>query len=98
MSEHIVAVFDTEKAADAAARDLENAGVSASGIRRFRPDTMRAATDTSLDRTMESTSSTSGGFWAWLLGDEPSTETTRPSIRGMKKCMSAHTPGKRSLV
>jgi uncharacterized protein (TIGR02271 family) len=26
---------------------------------------------------MESTSSTSGGFWAWLLGDEPSTETTR---------------------
>jgi uncharacterized protein (TIGR02271 family) len=77
MSEHIVAVFDTEKAADAAARDLENAGVSASGIRRFRPDTMGAATDTSLDRTMESTSSTSGGFWAWLLGDEPSTETTR---------------------
>ena len=77
MSEHIVAVFDTEKAADAAARDLENAGVSASGIRRFRPDTMGAATDTSLGRTMESTSSTSGGFWAWLLGDEPSTETTR---------------------
>ena len=64
MSEHIVAVFDTEKAADAAARDLENAGVSASGIRRFRPDTMGAAIDTSLGRTMESTSSTSGGFWA----------------------------------
>ena len=77
MSEHIVAVFDTEKAADAAARDLENAGVSASAIRRFRPDTMGATTDTSLGRTMESPSSTSGGFWAWLLGDEPSTETTR---------------------
>ena len=26
---------------------------------------------------MESTSSTSGGFWAWLLGEEPSIETTR---------------------
>ena len=77
MSEHIVAVFDTEKAADAAARDLENAGVSASAIRRFRPATMGAATDTSLGRTMELPSSTSGGFWAWLLGDEPSTETTR---------------------
>ena len=75
MSEHIVAVFDTEKAADAAARDLENAGVSASAIRRFRPDAMGAATDTSL--TMEPTSSSSGGFWAWLLGEEPSTETTR---------------------
>ena len=77
MSEHIVAVFDTEKAADAAARDLENAGVSASAIRRFRPDTMGAATDASLSRTMESTSSTGGGFWAWLLGEQPSTETTR---------------------
>ena len=64
MSEHIVAVFDTEKAADAAARDLENAGVSASAIRRFRPATMGAATDTSLGRTMESTIFDQ----RWLLG------------------------------
>ena len=91
MSEHIVAVFDTEKAADAAARDLENAGVSASAIRRFRPATMGAATDTSLGRTMELPSSTSGGFWAWLLGE--------PSIRGMKNDMGdTRMPEKRSLA
>ena len=64
MSEHIVAVFDTEKAADAAARDLENAGVSASGIRRFRPDTMGAAIGTSLGGTMGLTIVDQ----RWLLG------------------------------
>ena len=40
MTEHVVAVFDTENAADAAARELENAGISASAIRRYRPDRM----------------------------------------------------------
>lgn len=34
MSEHIVATFDKGNAADAAARDLENACISASAIRQ----------------------------------------------------------------
>ena len=38
MAEHIVAIFDTEAAADAAARDLEAAGIPASAIRRYRPN------------------------------------------------------------
>ena len=49
MTEHVVAVFDTENAADAAARELENAGIATSAIRRYRPDQREgAATDTSL--------------------------------------------------
>jgi hypothetical protein len=35
MAEHIVAIFSTEGAAAAAARDLENVGFSASAIRRY---------------------------------------------------------------
>ena len=77
MTEHVVAVFDTENAADAAARELEHAGISISAIRRYRPDQREAAaTDTSLGRTTEATS-TGGGFWAWLLGEEPAADTTR---------------------
>src|SRR4051794_39890218 len=76
MTEHVVAVFDTENDADAAARELENAGISTSAIRRYRPDQKEGAvTDTSLGRTTEATSK-SGGFWAWLLGEEPA-DTTR---------------------
>ena len=37
MAEHIVAVFDSESAADAAAQDLEQAGISTSAVRRYRP-------------------------------------------------------------
>jgi uncharacterized protein (TIGR02271 family) len=75
MSEHIVAIFDTENAADAAARDLESAGISASAIRRYRSE--GAGADRSVATTIETTSTTGGGFWAWLLGEETTTETTR---------------------
>jgi uncharacterized protein (TIGR02271 family) len=75
MAEHIVATFDSENAADAAARDLEGAGVPASAIRRYRSE--GAVADRSAQRTTETTSSTGGGFWAWLWGEERSTETTR---------------------
>lgn len=74
MTEHIVAIFETESAADAAARDLEEAGISGSAIRRYKPQTMgRAETNNSL---ATSKSSTGRGFWAWLAGEEPDTETT----------------------
>ena len=77
MVEHIVAIFGTENAAAAAESDLENAGVSKSAIRRYNPRTQDASRDTSVSTTAEPTSSGGVGFWAWLLGEEPSAETTR---------------------
>jgi uncharacterized protein (TIGR02271 family) len=73
MSEHIVATFATENEADAAARDLEAAGIPASSIRRYRPH----STDSSVRGTSEPATESGGGFWAWLLGEEPANETTR---------------------
>jgi uncharacterized protein (TIGR02271 family) len=73
MTEHIVAVFNSESAADAAARDLEQADIPASAIRRYSP----AASD----RYAGPSTSTGGGFWAWLLGEEPATGTTRSLYR-----------------
>ena len=73
MTEHIVAVFDSESAADAAARDLEQAGIPAPAIRRYSP----AASD----RYTGSSTPSGGGFWAWLLGEEPATGTTRSLYR-----------------
>ncbi len=76
MTEHIVAVFETEGAADAAARDLEDAGIPGAAIRRYKPQTMgRAETDPSFSGSTESSPSTGGGFWAWLLGEDTGTET-----------------------
>ena len=73
MTEHIVAIFDTEAAAEAAARDLEAAGIPASAVRRYRPNAEDGmAADGAASST---TSSSTGGFWAWLLGEEPSTQT-----------------------
>ena len=77
MTEHIVAVFNSESAADAAARDLEQAGIPAPAIRRYSP----AASDSSRERYAGSSTSSGGGFWAWLLGEEPATETTRSLYR-----------------
>lgn len=73
MAEHLVAIFGSESVADAAARDLENAGIPAAAIRRYRSE---GAADSSLQRRQEAPStSTSGGFWAWLMGENA--ETTR---------------------
>ena len=63
--EHFVAVFETEAAANAAAQDLEAAGFPASAIRRYGAG---RSSDASQERT--GTESSSGGFWAWLLGEE----------------------------
>lgn len=71
MAEHIVAIFDTEAAADAAARDLEAADIPPSAIRRYRPDFEEG---TAADGASSTTSSSTGGFWAWLLGEESSTQ------------------------
>jgi len=60
--EHIVAVFETDSAAAAAERALEGAGIPRSAISRYTPATSH---------------SSSGGFWAWLLGEDADTTTTR---------------------
>jgi uncharacterized protein (TIGR02271 family) len=71
MSEHIVATFATENDANAAARDLDAAGIPASSIRRYGPESA------STIRGTAEPAAESGGFWAWLLGEEPTGETTR---------------------
>ena len=72
MTEHIVAIFEADSAADAAARDLENDGIASSAIRRYRQD--NAATSYS---TTAETPSHGGGFWAWLLGEEDGIDAKR---------------------
>ena len=79
MTEHIVAVFTAESTADAAARDLEHAGFSA--IRRYRPGANEGSYGTSRVGSPQSTLSDGGGFWAWLLGEEPATGTTQSLYR-----------------
>jgi uncharacterized protein (TIGR02271 family) len=73
MAEHIVAIFATDAAADAAAGALESAGIPASSIRRYRPHSGEMAAGGAVSGT-ESTP-TGGGFWAWLLGEESGTKT-----------------------
>jgi len=47
MAEHIVAVFDSEGAAEAAVRDLEQAGISTSAIRSYRSTATSAGNENS---------------------------------------------------
>ena len=85
MTEHIVAIFDTEAAAEAAARDLEAAGIPASAVRRYRPNAEDGmAADGAASST---TSSSTGGFWAWLLGEEPAPKPDIPTTRVTKNGM-----------
>ena len=74
MTEHIVATYETQAAADAAARELQDAGFPASAIRQYKADA--GARAVSSERTTETASSSGGGFWAWLLGEE-NAQTTR---------------------
>jgi uncharacterized protein (TIGR02271 family) len=79
MTEHIVATFSTQQAADEAARELENAGFPASAIRQYQAGNKGEGGRTSYEITTESTASDGGGFWAWLLGEEgPQTRTANP--------------------
>jgi uncharacterized protein (TIGR02271 family) len=70
LTEHIVAVFETERAASAAERDLAGAGISSSAIRQYTP------AETKKLEPGSSVAETSGGeFWAWLWGKD--TDATR---------------------
>ena len=67
MTEHIVATFNTQQAADAAVHELQNAGFPTSGIRRYSAEG-GAGTSRAAETTAATTSSTGGdsglGFWA----------------------------------
>lgn len=69
MTEHIVAVFASDAQAESAERDLVQAGVPRSAIRRYTRGS--EALGTAGPVTTTETSGGGGGFWAWLLGEEP---------------------------
>src|SRR4051794_41225990 len=63
-SETIAAVFDTAAKADAAIRDLQDAGVPSSSIKHY------AKAETTTSDSASSSAGQAQGFWAWLLGEE----------------------------
>src|SRR5258708_3999398 len=78
MTEHIVALFETESAAAAAERDLEGAGISTSVIRRYMPAEMeKLESESTIAGATETSHPSGGGFWAWLWGEDTDTATTR---------------------
>ena len=82
MTEHIVAIFQSEQPAAAAVRELEQAGVPSSAIRKYAATSAGAsapATTTGMTTSGTGSSTTSSGntssgsgFWAWVLGEESS--------------------------
>lgn len=65
MEEHIVAMFQSDAPAEAAARELQQIGIPESSIRRYRRNGDEAA--------YRQTAESGGGFWSWLLGEEGGT-------------------------
>jgi uncharacterized protein (TIGR02271 family) len=76
MTEHIVAVFETETAAAAATESLLRAGIPSSAIRQYAGT---EASRTALPTDQTSTHTSGGGFWSWLFGEESSSHTARPA-------------------
>ena len=74
MAEHIVAVFETEAAATAASQSLQSAGIPSSSIRQYAGG---QASQQEIEPTEHTSTHTSGGgFWAWLFGEDATSETT----------------------
>ncbi len=74
MAEHIVAVFETEAAAAAAEQSLQNAGIPVSAIRRYASSDVGHLGSQPVEHT--STQASGGGFWAWLFGEETTSQST----------------------
>lgn len=74
MTEHIVAVFETETAAEAATESLRRAGIPSSAIRQYA-ETVVGQKAVPTEQT--STHTSGGGFWSWLFGEDSTTHTTR---------------------
>lgn len=66
MTQMIVAAFDSSSAAEAAIRDLENAGTPSAEIKSYTKDDP----DYQEYRTRQPQYQ-SGSFWSWLLGEDP---------------------------
>lgn len=85
MNEILVAIFETEEAANRAVTSLTDNGVSATSIRRYGRNkydtpTGMAGSDTTATGAPADTQphSTKGGFWSWLLGEESGTADYHP--------------------
>lgn len=78
MSEHIVAVFDNDAAASAAARELEGAGIPASAVRKYSASEAGSTGTTQATPTSGTTTGrqSGSGFWGWLMGEEGPATTT----------------------
>jgi len=76
MAEHIIAVFETEANAASAVRSLQIAGIPPASIRQYSGDQAERA------GLVTQTQEHEGGFWAWLFGEEPVSETTRSAYAG----------------
>jgi uncharacterized protein (TIGR02271 family) len=79
MAEHIVAVFRTEEAATAAKQSLLSVGIHASAIRQYVANETNRDQLTPMEHT--TTRTAGGGFWAWLFGEESTSETTLAAYR-----------------
>jgi len=73
MTEHIVAVFETETAAAAATESLRRAGIPSAAIRQYA-DT--GVGQKAVPTEQSSTHTSGGGFWSWLFGEDSTTNTT----------------------
>jgi hypothetical protein len=68
MAEQIIALFDSELNAMAAARNLENGGIPASAIRQHADVGTRSGEFGHLEA--RSTDTSDDNFWAWLFFDQ----------------------------
>jgi hypothetical protein len=66
MAEMIVAAFDSPSAAAAAVRDLEHAQIPSADIKSYTKDE-----PTYQEYRTRQPEYQRGGFWSWLLGEEP---------------------------
>src|SRR5689334_22997972 len=69
MTETVVAAFDSASAAEAAVEDLHRAKIPSAMIRSYTKEDPDYSGYTAREPQRK------GGFWAWLLGEEPSYTT-----------------------
>jgi uncharacterized protein (TIGR02271 family) len=74
MTEHVVAVFETETAAEAATESLRSIGIPSSAIRQYAGSEVDRQ---AVPAEQTSTHTSGGGFWSWLFGEDSTTETSR---------------------
>jgi len=83
MTEHIVAVFETQMAAEAAVQGLRDVGIPTSAIRQYASGGGAGGVGgevTPIEQT--STHTSGGGFWSWLFGENGTSETTHSAYSG----------------